>query len=151
MVGPHAHPGFTVVGQSGAALVAGRLAVPAVPKDVALLLVGEDAIESGTMRRADGWLELRALAALHVVQVVAVLGEELAVAGVERQTVTARLQFRHVVVALPVLVARYMMRVESKVIWAFEAVLTARTWNEQAKEVDIAVWRLRRILRSFLQ
>jgi len=67
LVGPHAHPGFTVIGQSGAALVARRLAVPAVPEDVAFLLVREDAIQTGAMRCADGWLELRAFAAVHVV------------------------------------------------------------------------------------
>lgn len=83
LVGPHAHPGLAVVGQSGAALVTGCLAVPAVPEDIALLFVREDAVEAGAVRRADGWFELRALAAVHVVQVIAVLGEELAVAGVE--------------------------------------------------------------------
>lgn len=104
LVGPHAHPGFTVVGQSRAALVAGGLAVPTVPEDVALLLVGEDAVEAGAVRRADGWFKLRAFAAVHVVQIIAVLGEELAIAGVKRQTVAARLQLRHVVIAFPILV-----------------------------------------------
>lgn len=105
LIGPHAHPGFTIVGQSRAALIAGGLAVPTVPEDVALLLIGEDAVEAGAVRRADGRFELRALAAVHVVQIIAVLGEELAVAGVKRQTVAARLQFRHVVVAFPIFVA----------------------------------------------
>lgn len=127
LVGPHAHPSLTIVGQSGAALIAGRFAVPAVPEDVALLLVGEDAVEARAMRRADGRLELRALAAVHVVQVVAILGEELAVAGVESETVTARLQFRHVVVAFPIFVARYMVRIEPEVVRAFEGFLTARS------------------------
>lgn len=89
LVGPHAHPSLAVVGQSGAALVARRLAVPAVPEHVALLLVGEDAVQTGAVRRADGRLQLCPFAAVHVVQVVAVLGEELAVGGVERQAVTA--------------------------------------------------------------
>lgn len=126
LVGPHAHPSFTVVGESGAALIAGGLAVPTVPEDVALLLVGEDAVEAGAVRRADGRFELRALAAVHVVQIIAVLGEELAVAGVERQTVTARLQFRHVVVAFPILVARYVIRIEPEVVRTFEGFLTVR-------------------------
>lgn len=78
------------------------------------------------MRRADGLLELRTLAAVHVVQVVAVLGEELAVGGIERQAVTARLQLRRIVVALPVLVARTVVRVEPEVVRAFEALLAAR-------------------------
>lgn len=124
LVGPHAHPGLTVVGQSGATLVAGGLAVPTVPEDVALLLVREDTVEAGTVRRADGRLELRALAAVHVVQIIAVLGEELAVAGVKRQTVAARLQFRHVVVAFPILVARYVVRIEPEVVRTFEGLLT---------------------------
>lgn len=108
-------------------MVAGRLAVPAVPEDVALLLVGEDAVQTGAMRRADGRFELRALAAVHVVQIIAVLGEELVVAGVERKTVTARLQLRHVVVAFPIFVARYVMRIEPEVVRAFEALLSARS------------------------
>jgi len=54
LVSPHAHPGFTVIGQSGAALVAGRLAVPAVPEDIALFLIREDAVQTGAMRCADG-------------------------------------------------------------------------------------------------
>ncbi|TGZ57268.1 hypothetical protein DBV15_09868 [Temnothorax longispinosus] len=124
LVGPHAHPGLTVVGQSGAALVAGGLAVPTVPEDVALLLVGKDAVEAGTVRRGDGRFELRALAAVHVVQVIAVLGEELAVTGVKCQTVAARLQFRHVVVAFPILVARYVMRIEPEIVRAFEGLLS---------------------------
>lgn len=79
------------------------------------------------MRGADGWLELRALAALHVVQIIAVLGQELAVAGVKREAVTARLQLRHVVVAFPIFVARYMVRIEPEVVRAFEGFLTARS------------------------
>lgn len=83
LVGPHAHPGLTIVGQSGATLVARGLAVPTVPEDVALLFVGEDAVQAGAVRRADGRFELRALAAVHVVQIIAIFGEELVVAGVK--------------------------------------------------------------------
>lgn len=83
LVGPHAHPGFTIVGQSRATLVTRGLAIPTVPEDIALLFVGEDAVQTGTVRRADGRFELRALAAVHVVQIIAILGEELAVAGVK--------------------------------------------------------------------
>lgn len=79
------------------------------------------------MRRADRRLELRALAAVHVMQVVAIFGEELAIAGVKRETVTARLQFCHVVVAFPIFVARYMVRIEPEVVRAFERFLTARS------------------------
>lgn len=107
-------------------MVTRGLAVPTIPKDVALLFVGEDAVEAGAVRRADGWFELRALAAVHVVQVIAVLGEELAVAGVKCETVAARLQFRHVVVALPILVARYVMRIEPEIVRTFEGLLAVR-------------------------
>lgn len=127
LVGPHAHPSLTIVCQSGAALIAGRFAVPAVPEDIAFLLIGEDAVEAGAMRGTDGWLELRALAAVHVVQVIAVLGQELVVAGVKREAVSARLQLRHVVVAFPIFIARYMVRIEPEVVRAFERFLTARS------------------------
>lgn len=89
LIGPHAHPSLAVVGQSGATLVAGRFAVPAVPEHVALLLVREDAVQADAVRRADGRLQLRSFAAVHVVQIVAVLSEELVIGGVKRQTVTA--------------------------------------------------------------
>lgn len=45
LVSPHAHAGFPVVGQAGAALVAGSLAVPAVPEDVAFGFIGEDSVQ----------------------------------------------------------------------------------------------------------
>lgn len=53
LVGPHAHARFPVVGKSGAALVAGRLAVPAVPEHVAFSLVGEDTVQPRAVRSAD--------------------------------------------------------------------------------------------------
>lgn len=67
--------------------------------------------------------QLGALAALDVVQVVAVLGEELVVAGIEGQSVAARLQLGGIVVALPVLVARRVVRIEAKVVRALERLL----------------------------
>lgn len=45
LVGPHADAGFPVVGESGAALVAGGFTVPAVPEDVTFVLVGEDTVQ----------------------------------------------------------------------------------------------------------
>lgn len=74
MISPHADSGFTVVSESGTALVPGGLSVPAIPENVAFLLVGEDTVESRAMGRADSWLELRPLAAVDVVEVVAVFG-----------------------------------------------------------------------------
>lgn len=68
------------------------------------------------------------LGAVHVVDVVAVLCQVFAVAGIESQTVAAGLQLGHVVVALPVFVARDVMGVEAEVIRAFEALL-GHSWN----------------------
>ncbi|KYQ60241.1 hypothetical protein ALC60_00649 [Trachymyrmex zeteki] len=127
LVGPHAHPGFTVIGQSRTALIAGGLAIPTVPENVALLLIRENTVKAGAVRRADRRFELRAFAAVYIVQIIAVLGEELVVAGVKCQTVAARLQFPHVAIAFPILVARYVMRIEPEVIRTFEGLLTARS------------------------
>lgn len=44
LVSPHAHTGFSVVGKSGAALVARSFTVPAVPEHIALSFIREDAI-----------------------------------------------------------------------------------------------------------
>lgn len=63
------------------------------------------------------------LSAVHVVDVVAVLCEVFAVAGVKGESVAAGLQLGHIVVALPVFVARAVVWVEAKVIGAFEALL----------------------------
>lgn len=67
--------------------------------------------------------QLGAVAALDVVQVVAVLGQELIVAGIEGQSVAARLQLGDIVVALPVLVAGRVVRIEAKVVRALERLL----------------------------
>lgn len=53
LVSPHADARLAVVGQSGGALVAARLSVPAVPESVALVLVGEDAVQPGAVRSRD--------------------------------------------------------------------------------------------------
>lgn len=73
------------------------------------------------------------LSAIDVVDVVAVLCEVFAVAGIEGQSVAAGLQLGHIVVALPVFVARAVMWVEAKVIGTFEVLLGDR-WN--AKETN---------------
>jgi hypothetical protein len=67
--------------------------------------------------------EPRPVAAVHVVQVVAVLREELGVAGVEGEAVAARLELGNGAVALEVLVARVRVRVEAVVVRALEALL----------------------------
>jgi len=46
LVSPHAHASIAIVSQSGGALVSGGLAVPAVPEHVALVLIGEDAVQA---------------------------------------------------------------------------------------------------------
>lgn len=64
--------------------------------------------------------QLRSGAAVHVVQIVAVLLQEFRVGVVERQSVAASLQLGHVVVAFPVFVARRGVRVEPVVVRALE-------------------------------
>lgn len=59
-------------------------------------------------------------------EVVAVLSQVFGVGGVESETVAASLQFSDAVVALPVLVARDMVRVEAEIIRAFEGFLADR-------------------------
>lgn len=44
LVSPHAHASFSVVGKSGAALIARSFTIPAVPEDVAFSVVSEDTI-----------------------------------------------------------------------------------------------------------
>jgi len=56
LVSPHADASFSVVGEAGRALVAAGFTVPAVPEDVALGLVGEDAVETRAVFCADGGL-----------------------------------------------------------------------------------------------
>jgi hypothetical protein len=70
--------------------------------------------------------ETRPVGAVHVVQVVAILRQELGVSGVEGQTVAARLELGDATVALEVLVTRMRVRVEPVVVWALEAVLSQR-------------------------
>jgi hypothetical protein len=70
-----------------------------------------------------GLTELRPVAAVHVVDVVAVLGEEFGVAGVEGEPVPASLQLGDVVVALPVFVAGAVVWVEAEIIGTFEVLL----------------------------
>ena len=131
LISPHADARLPVVSESGAALVPGGLAVPAVPEGVALLLVGEDAVEARAVGRGNRRLQLRPLAAVDVVQVVAVLREEFAVARVEGEPVAAGLQLGYGVVALPVLVAGQVVRVEAVVVRAFERLLRARACNDK--------------------
>jgi len=53
LISPHAHASIAIVGQSGGALVSGGLAVPAVPEHIALVLIGEDAVQAGAVRSGD--------------------------------------------------------------------------------------------------
>lgn len=55
--------------------------------------------------------------------VVAVLSEELGVTGIERQAITACLQFGDIVITLPVFIAGCVMWIEAEIIGAFEALL----------------------------
>lgn len=73
------------------------------------------------------WLlaKQRPLAAVHIMQIVAVLLQVFRVGVVERQAVTAGLQLRHISVAFPVFVARLTVRVEPVLVWAFEILFLA--------------------------
>lgn len=53
LVGPHADTGITIVGQTGRALISGGFTVPAVPEHIAFVLIGEDAVQAGTVWRGD--------------------------------------------------------------------------------------------------
>ena len=64
------------------------------------------------------------VAAVNVVQVIAVLCQELGVGGVESQSVATGLEFRGSAVTFPVLVARVTVGVESIVIRALEVLLS---------------------------
>lgn len=75
------------------------------------------------MRRADRRLELRPVPAIHVVQIIAILGEELAIARVECEPIAASLQLRHIVVTFPIFVTGYVMGIETEVVRAFERFL----------------------------
>lgn len=124
LIGPHADTRFAIVGESGGALVPGGLSVPAVPEDVAFGLIGEDAVQPFAVSGGDRIFQFRPLAALDVVDVIAVFGQEFRVARVEGQTVSAGLQLGDVVVALPVLIAGDVMWVEAEVVRAFEVFLS---------------------------
>lgn len=75
------------------------------------------------MRRADRRFELRPVPAIHVVQIIAILGEELAIACVECEPIAASLQLRYIVVAFPIFVAGYVVGIETEVVRAFERFL----------------------------
>lgn len=68
---------------------------------------------------------MRPVSAFNVVDVIAVFGQEFGVTSIESESVSAGLEFRDSIVALPVLVARDVMRVEPEIIGALEAVLRA--------------------------
>lgn len=123
LISPHADAGLSVVGKSGAALIAGGFSVPAVPENVALVFIREDAVQSRTVRSGDWGLKLCPLSALNVVKVVAVLGQVFGICGVESETVTAGFQFGNTIVALPVFVTGDVVRVETEVVGAFEGLL----------------------------
>ena len=56
LVCPHADARLAVICQSRRALIATGFAVPAVPEHIALCLVSEDTVQTGTVGRADGRL-----------------------------------------------------------------------------------------------
>lgn len=83
------------------------------------------------MRRADRRFELRPVPAIHVVQIIAILGEELAIACVECEPIAASLQLRYIVVAFPIFVAGYVVGIETEVVRAFERFLGGCTCGKK--------------------
>ena len=77
------------------------------------------------------------VAAVDVVQVIAVFCQELGVGGVECQSVATGLEFRDSAVAFPVLVARMMVGVESVVIRALEVLL-----SQYCKKTQVCIVRV---------
>lgn len=58
--------------------------------------------------------------------IVAVLRQEFAVAGIESQTISTSLQLGHIVVTFPIFIAGDLMWVEAEIVWTFEVLLC---WN----------------------
>lgn len=56
LIGPHANTCFTIVCQTGWALIAASFTIPAIPESVTLGFIGEDAIQSGTVCCWNSWL-----------------------------------------------------------------------------------------------
>ena len=104
LVGPLAAPGDLVVGQPGGAVVPVGLPVLALPEHAAVQLVGEGAVEAGTVGGGDGRLELGPLPALHQVELGALLQSEGGVGVKEAQAIAAELLLCQSVLTVPVLV-----------------------------------------------
>jgi len=51
LIGPHAHSGFAVVGQTWRTLILAGLSSPTVPEGIALDVIGEDSVQPWTVRR----------------------------------------------------------------------------------------------------
>ena len=80
------------------------LAILTLPEDAAVLRVSECSPEAGAVGGGDGGLQLRPLAALHQVQLGALLQREGGVRVQEAETVAADLQLGEALLAVPVLV-----------------------------------------------
>ena len=94
-----------VIRQAGGTLIAVGLAVEALPEDGTALRVGEGAIEAGTVAGGYGRLQVGPWAALHEVQLLALLQGEGGVRVEEGEPVAAGLQIGLAVATVPVLVA----------------------------------------------
>lgn len=71
----------------------------------------------------------------HIVQVVAVFRQKLGVCGVECKPVATGLELRGATVALPVLVARVRVGVETIVVRTLE-VLLCKYWNNKTRSQE---------------
>lgn len=116
MVGPDTDTVLVVVGQTGRTLVPGGLAVPARVEDATVAGVWEEAIQSRTMWRRDGRLDVGSIgAAVHRERVGAVLASGVRI--VEHEPIAAELQGGRSVVASPVLVAGLVVAEVAERVW----------------------------------
>lgn len=115
-VSPDTDPLFSVVGEAWWAFVSGGLTVPTGIEDAAVVFLGVDAVESGTVGSAYGRLKICPLSAVDTERISAVFPEGVNI--VEDQAVAAQLQGGGAVFAGPVLVATSVVRVEAEVVRA---------------------------------
>jgi len=120
LIGPHADPGVGIIGQTGGTGVTIGLSIPTGPEDVTLLFICENSIQAWAIGRGNWWLEVHAVTAIDVVQVITVLGQELGITGVEAKSISTSLEFGDVILALVVLITRLFVGIEAVLMRAFE-------------------------------
>ena len=132
LVRPGADPGLRIVGQAGGAVVPVGEAVPAVVERRAVVGIGEGSVQPRAVRGRDGRLQVGPVAAVDVVQVVAVLGRVGGVDVGEGEAVAAQLEGGPTLRALPVFVTAEQMGVITlELIRTAEVILELTTCQAQ--------------------